>query len=474
MPITVTNLHEFGPQVGTCAESLHDQDADVLLDEDGNALCAEENADHEPFIMTVTGTSYAIGLEQTAGGGGPSLVYDFNVDWGDGSDDDITGWDDAALTHAYGGAGPWTITISGTCPNLSLGLSGPETAQRSKLTTIEQWGETGFTYLNNAFNDCYNMTINATTPPNLSEVTDIRWMFKECRSVVTGLANWNFSVMQTTSMRYLMDHCDNFNDDLSGWNLTGITDMQGVLNYCQDFNNDISGWDTSAVTDMGYLFFFNPLLNHASLVNLDTSACTNFQSMLSFCTAFNQDISGWTITTTGGAVNMNAMFRSSDVFNQDIDAWDVSEVTDMGSMFSDAFDFNQGFPTWDTGKVADMSWMFAATFGSFWGAFNGDISNFDTSSVTDMEKMLYACDEFNHDISGWDISNVTNMTNFMTSGAAWSTANYDLALNAWSLLTVQANVSITVAATYTIATSQAARDILTGTPNWTINDGGGI
>ena len=475
MPFTVDNLHEFGPQNTACAESIHAEDGTVLLDEGSNAICAEENADLAPFIMTITGSTFELGLEATAGISGPALAYDFNVDWGDGSNDDITAWNDAALSHVYSGSSTYTITIQGTCPNLSVGLSGPASGDRSKVTSVEAWGRTGFTYMNSAFSDCYNMVLNATDIPDFSACTDIRWMFNECRSIVTGAENWNFSNMQTTSIRYLFDHCDNFNCDLSGWNLTGITDMEGVLNYCVDFNNDITGWDTSAVTDMSFLFFFNESLNHASLVNLDTSACTNFYAMLSFCTVFNQDISGWTIPTLAGAVDMGQMFRSSDDFNQDIDAWDVSAVTNMKEMFADAFAFSQDFPTWDTGNVTDMSYMFAATFGTPWGVFNGDISGFDTAKVTTMRNMLQNCNEFNQDISGWDISNVGNMTNFMTAGAAWSTANYDLALNAWAALTVQASVTLTVAATYTIATSQTARNTLTNSPNnWTINDGGGI
>ena len=42
-------------------------------------------------------------------------------------------------------------------------------------------------------------------------------------------------------------------------------------------------------------------------------------------------------------------------------------------------------------------------------AFNGDISGWDTSNVTNMEYMFIDASVFNKDISGWDTSNVTNM-----------------------------------------------------------------
>ena len=41
--------------------------------------------------------------------------------------------------------------------------------------------------------------------------------------------------------------------------------------------------------------------------------------------------------------------------------------------------------------------------------FNSDISNWDTSNVTDMSYMFFYASNFNGDISNWDISNVTDM-----------------------------------------------------------------
>ena len=40
-------------------------------------------------------------------------------------------------------------------------------------------------------------------------------------------------------------------------------------------------------------------------------------------------------------------------------------------------------------------------------SFNGDISNWDTSSVTSMSLMFKDASSFNGDISNWDTSSVT-------------------------------------------------------------------
>lgn len=51
-----------------------------------------------------------------------------------------------------------------------------------------------------------------------------------------------------------------------------------------------------------------------------------------------------------------------------------------------------------------MSYMFARTY-----VFNGDISNWDTSNVTNMSHMFWDADLFNNNISKWNTSKVTNM-----------------------------------------------------------------
>ena len=65
----------------------------------------------------------------------------------------------------------------------------------------------------------------------------------------------------------------------------------------------------------------------------------------------------------------------------------------------------------DTSKITDMSFLFLDDAKGGYGLehFNGDISKWNTSNVTDMEGMFWGADSFNQNINNWDVSNVTDM-----------------------------------------------------------------
>ncbi len=118
------------------------------------------------------------------------------------------------------------------------------------------------------------------------------------------------------------------------------------------------------------------------------------------------------------------IFTGATNFNGDISDWDTSQVTDMYGMFSSATSFNQDISDWDTSQVTYMDWMFAGAT-----SFNQDISKWSTSQVTDMYSMFRGASSFNQDISNWDTGQVTSMygmfayaTNFNGDISNWDTS----------------------------------------------------
>ena len=170
---------------------------------------------------------------------------------------------------------------------------------------------------------------------------------------------------------------------------------------CNNFNADITGWDVSSGTTW-------------------TEA---FQD----CTIFNQDVGSWDMADVAYTYRM---FKQAKAFNQNVGSWNMSSVVMMREMFSYAWDFNNGgsstINNWNVTASTDFRQMF------FYSDFNQPIGSWtiNTSASVGMYQMLRLT-PFNQDISDWDISLVNNLTGFFEQNTALSTANYNLLLHHW-------------------------------------------
>ena len=151
-------------------------------------------------------------------------------------------------------------------------------------------------------------------------------------------------------------------------------------------------------------------LNH-----IDVSQVTDFSYL--FCTATRFDLEGVEDPKKREKIKRDCAIRAS--FDGDISLWDLSNVTDMCGMFS-CSRYNGDISAWDVSNVADMSWMF------YQSAFDGDISKWDVSSVKNMSSM-FSRSKFNGDISAWDVSNVADMSwMFYQSAFDGDISNWDV------------------------------------------------
>lgn len=260
-----------------------------------------------------------------------------------------------------------------------------------------------------------------------------------CTSGITNMANLFFT-------QEFMDY--GFNEDISHWDVSDVTDMVGMFHDMHVFNGDLSAWDVSKVTNMHQMFrhshSFNGEIGIWDVSNVDdmsemffdaqsfnqpigywnTGGVTNMAHMFNGAVLFNQDISGW---NTSMVTTTYRMFLNAHSFNQPLDSWDVSSVTDMATMFAQAYAFNQPLNSWNTSNVRRTGSM-------FWGAtnFNQDLNNWDLSADTLMATMFYRAESFNGDISSWNTSNVKDMY-AMFSGA--SSFNQDI--SSWDVSNVE-------------------------------------
>ena len=49
-------------------------------------------------------------------------------------------------------------------------------------------------------------------------------------------------------------NCNSFNQDISSWDVSKVTDMKYMFYNCKKFNQDISSWDVSNVKNYKYIF----------------------------------------------------------------------------------------------------------------------------------------------------------------------------------------------------------------------------
>lgn len=437
----MTSLNYDRTLLGWSEQSLQN---DVELGASGVMYCSNlaRQALIDNFNWTITGDSQSstcsfittwktdnpgssnsnqITLPTLAGGGG----YNYTVDWGDGNiDTGVTS--SSPNTHTYASPGTYTVTISGSFPRFFFNNAG----DKKKLLIVEQWGDIVWNRFD--FFGCSNLQVTAADAPDLSGVTDISNMFRDCTSLTGGVSNWN-----TENIVFMLNvfmGATSFNGDIGNWNTSNVENMSSMFAQCTVFNQDIGNWNTSNVK------FFN--------------------SMFIDARDFNQNIGSW---NTSSAIDMNGMFFQAFDFNQDISDWNTSNVTNMRVMFYRALAFDQNISSWNTSNVTITKSMFFAS------PFNQDISSWDVSKVTDMD-FMFAQSGFNQDLSNWDVSSVTKMVDIFDLSAL-SSANYDKILNGWAQQTLQDNVTFG-AEGVKYCEGSVARQSIIDTYNWAITDGG--
>ena len=85
-------------------------------------------------------------------------------------------------------------------------------------------------------------------------------------------------------------------------------------------------------------------------------------------------------------------------FDGDVSDWDVSRVTDMANMFNRALSFDGDISDWNVSRVTDMTDMFRST-----SSFNSDISGWSIADTARINAMLFHADAFDQNLGPWYI-----------------------------------------------------------------------
>jgi len=341
-------------------------------------------------------------------------TYNFWVDWGDGTYDNITSWNQAQRIHTYASPGTYKTRISGIITGWESIQGNNYFGDRKKLISITSWGK--LKPSSRAFDGCSNMTLsNVNDLLDLSSLTSMQYMFANCTTLTTigRSTEWNTSTI--TDLNNCFYNSVNFNSPLNGWNTANVTNLGGTFLGCTNFNQNLGAWNVS-----NCLFFLGGQITGGTFGN-----CTNFNN------GGSSDINNWVLKSSGN-INMGSMFANCTSFNQPLNNWNTTRVTNMNSMFANCTSFNQPLNGWNTANSTSTAAMFYNCT-----SFNQNIGTFNLTNCTDVNTMLAYCTNFNNggspDINNWRFKTtgsvdaygtLRNMPNFNQPVNNWNTERF--------------------------------------------------
>ena len=234
----------------------------------------------------------------------PAQGATFNavVDWGDNSPlETITS--PTGFVHPYDTAGDYTISITGTFPNIFLngGTSAP------KLKKVLNLGKVGWTRFDLAFKGCSNLTEFTAGSTDTSAVTTMSEMFRSC-ALLTSLDVSNFDTSSVTDMGVMFFGC------------TALTSI------------NVSSFNTSKVLNMSYMFYNCALLTSLDVSSFNTSLVNNMSNMFRQCLVLTSlDVSSF---VTSSISNMALMFHTTNALTSivGVEDWDITGLNSTGDL----------------------------------------------------------------------------------------------------------------------------------------------
>ena len=334
----------------------------------------------------------------------------------------------------------------------------------------------------------------ASTPWNVSKVTDFGYMFANARVFNNGnnsaaIDDWDLNTESGVSinMEFMFNgilpgniFASVFNRPIGSWNMSNVVNITGILRAAIAFNQPLGTWERTTPGDVSTLnkvtstrdAFYVAFLFNQPIGNWDVSNVLNMTNMFNNARVFDQDLSAWNTTNV---TNMTAMFYQAFAFNQCIGGWNVSKVTSFDSMFysigtRNSFNngddstpmnnwilntdpgisinmqylfefssFNRNLNSWNTSKVTNMNRTFANL-----PSFNNGLASgvegqltWDTSACTTMDGIFLNNPAFNCNLgtgsTPWNVSNVQNFANMFNGCSSFNNGDNSIAINSWDV-----------------------------------------
>jgi surface protein len=175
--------------------------------------------------------------------------------------------------------------------------------------------------------ECFRMLLNSIKIliyGMFPTYTDMSLMFYNANNFNQNLNSWDVSSL--TNMLLMFYSANNFNGNITSWNVSGVTNMTGAISTSALplIRISVVGMFRMSST-MDFMFAGASIFNQ-NISGWNVSNVTNMRSMFAGAPLFNQNIGGWDVSSV---TNMLEMFNSAANFNQNIGGWDISNVTNF-------------------------------------------------------------------------------------------------------------------------------------------------
>lgn len=382
------------------------------------------------------------------------FIYDFTIDWGDGTIEEITSLPDEGVTHVYQQAGQYKVVIDGTVEAWSFWRK-PDS--KDKLLRVDSLGAVGWKSLFGAFSECQQLTV--VSGGDVSEVNDMSFMFSGAPLVTPDVGGWDTS--NTTRMSFMFEGATLADPDVSRWYTGQVQDLSYMFAKAVSAEPEVGNWDTGRVTEMQGMFS-GAERAEPEVSNWDTTRVRDLSHMFRGTIVANPDVSRW---DTANVRSMAGMFGETVQAQPEVGDWNTANVRYFNGMFMRAQRADPNVSCWNTGRAIDMHNMFHDAVQAV-----PDVGGWNVGQVIDLRGTFNGAQLAVPDTSQWNFVSVRQMDD-MFKGLSLPTSLYSRMLQRLVTTSRQQNVVLDAGNSYYGREASSARERLVAN-GWQITDAG--
>lgn len=330
------------------------------------------------------------------------------IHWGDGIVEEVA--PPRSTTHEYADPGVYIITVTGDLTDVRLGHDTWSPVSSETLIKLHSWGD--FAYREDGLLAAFEGAKNLVAVPDaLPEgITTLEGLFNKAESFNGDISGWDVS--KARNMQFMFLDASNFDQDLSDWCVRYI--LTEPLSFSKDAgfagnDNFQPLWGMNCGGPDLVIEIQIPDLDGYYLLPFEATGTATIDWGNGEVETFTNPVAQPHTYFREGTYKITASGELTDVkfgarvlgFSQEnliaVHSWGHFDYATraLGQAFSGATNVTSVPDHLPPGIVfLPLAFRGAASF-------NGDISNWDVSEITDMERMFEDARSFNQDLSGW-------------------------------------------------------------------------